>query len=337
MEYSRVERKQREKMQQRPIKQAPRQPQPKKPDKKKKGFRLRRLFWLLLLVIVAVGGYSFYQYQQGLGIANSDKELSEEDIAFMGDSVSSKTENFLLIGVDSRGEQQSRSDSMMVLSWDKEHNKLRTISFMRDIYADIEGYDKQKLNAAYYFGGVQLLKETLTETFDIPIHHYALIDFVSFEKMIDIVAPDGVTIDVEKDMSEKIYVELHKGVHNLNGQELLGYARFRADSEGDFGRVRRQQQVITAMKEQLLSTTSMLQVPKLIGAMQGYVSTDVDSAGQIAYLAKLVSGGTLDVEGMTVPMKGTYTDYRHPKYGWVLDLDLEANKEAIEEFLGTSQ
>lgn len=319
-------------------KQRPTKTPPKKApqQKKKKKFRLRRIFWLLMFIIVLIGGYSYYQYQKGIDLATADKELSEEDIAFMGDSVSSKTENFLLIGVDSRGEAQSRSDSMMVLSWDKEHNTLRTISFMRDIYADIPGYERQKLNAAYYHGGVQLLKETLNDMFDLPIHHYAMIDFVSFEKMIDIIAPDGVTIDVEKDMYEKIYVQLYEGVHDLNGQELLGYARFRADAEGDFGRVRRQQQVISALKEQLLSTTTLMQAPKLIGAMQGYINTDVDTAGQIAYLAKLLSGGALEVEGMTVPVQGTYSDYRDYKYGLVLDIDVEQNAQAIHDFIGTS-
>lgn len=332
-QQSRSERIRREREQKQRKQQAP---QKQQPAKKKKGFRFRRLFWLLLLIIVVVSGYSYYQFKQGQSLANEDRELTEEEIAFMGDSVNSNTENFLLIGVDSRGEAQSRSDSIMVLSWDKEANKLRTISFMRDIYADIPGYERQKLNAAYYHGGVQLLKETLNDMFDLSIHHYAMIDFVSFEKMIDIIAPDGITIDVEKDMYEKIYVQLYEGVHDLNGQELLGYARFRADAEGDFGRVRRQQQVVTALKDQLLSTTSLLQAPKLIGAMQGYISTDVDTSGQIAYLAKLISEGSIDVEGMTVPVQGSYVDYRDPKYGLVLDINVDTNKRKIEEFIGTS-
>lgn len=330
---SRTERLKRER-QQRTKQKTPSQKQP--PKKKNNTFVYRRLFWLLLIIIISVGGYSYYQFKQGQGMAIEERELTEEELLFTGAKVTNKTENFLLIGVDSRGEQQSRSDSIMVISWDKEANKLRTISFMRDIYADIPGHDQQKLNAAYYHGGAQLLADTLDEMFDLPIHHYAMIDFVSFEKMIDIIAPDGITIDVEKDMSEKIYVQLYEGVHNLNGQELLGYARFRADSEGDFGRVRRQQQVITALKEQLLSTTTLMQAPKLIGAMQGYVSTDLQTSEQIGYLVKLITEGSLDVEGMTVPVEGSYVDYRDPTYGLVLDINVDTNTRKIKEFIGAS-
>lgn len=331
---SRTERLKRER-QQRTKQKTPSQKQP--PKKKNNTFVYRRLFWLLLIIIISVGGYSYYQFKQGQGMAIEERELTEEELLFTGAKVTNKTENFLLIGVDSRGEQQSRSDSIMVISWDKEANKLRTISFMRDIYADIPGHDQQKLNAAYYHGGAQLLADTLEEMFELPIHHYAMIDFVSFEKMIDIIAPDGITIDVEKDMSEKIYVQLYEGVHNLNGQELLGYARFRADSEGDFGRVRRQQQVITALKEQLLSTTTLMQAPKLIGAMQGYVSTDLQTSEQIGYLVKLITEGSLDVEGMTVPVEGSYVDYRDPTYGLVLDVNVDTNTRKIKEFIGASE
>lgn len=79
--------------------------------------------------------------------------------------------------------------------------------------------------------------------FGLPINHYAIIDFKNFESLVDIIAPNGVEIDVDKDMSEKIGVSLKQGVHNLNGKELLGFARFRHDAKGDFGRVERQQKL----------------------------------------------------------------------------------------------
>ena len=71
--------------------------------------------------------------------------------------------------------------------------------------------------------------------------------------------------------------------------------------------------------------------------MQGYISTDVDTSGQIAYLAKLITEGSIDVEGMTVPVQGSYVDYRDPVYGLVLDVNLDTNKRKIEEFIGASQ
>ena len=75
---------------------------------------------------------------------------------------------------------------MMLVSWNKENNDVKVISFMRDIYADIPGYKSYKLNTAYYLDGVQLVKDTISGMFGVPIHHYALIDFNSFESLVDI-------------------------------------------------------------------------------------------------------------------------------------------------------
>ena len=199
--------------------------------KKRRLRKGRALFTFLLLCVIVIAGYSIMQYRSGLQLA-TDTLVPQED--FSGDEVKDDIENYLLLGIDTRGEEKSRTDTMMVLSWNKKTNDVKLVSFMRDIYADIPGYQSYKLNTAYYLGGVQLLKDTLSNMFGLPIHHYALVDFKNFESLVDILAPNGVEMDVEKDMSEKIGVTLTKGTHNLNGQELLGYARFRHDAEGDF-------------------------------------------------------------------------------------------------------
>ena len=167
--------------------------------------------------------------------------------------------------------------------------------------------------------------------FDVPIHHYAIIDFKSFESLIDILAPDGVEIDVEKDMSTLIGVSLKQGVHKLNGQELLGYARFRHDAEGDFGRVKRQQQVIEALKDELLSINNSKNLPKLVGAAQGYVTTDVSSSDQLKTVLSMAVGG-VNVSKMTIPAPGTYADLT-VNSAMVLDIDEEANKQLLHDFL----
>ncbi|WP_249664103.1 LCP family protein, partial [Lysinibacillus sp. D4B1_S16] len=107
-------------------------------------------------------------------------------------------------------------------------------------------------------------------------------------------------MDVEKVMSENIGIELKQGVHHLNGQELLGYARFRHDAEGDFGPVARQQKVIEALKNELLAPANVLHLPKFVGAEQGYITTDNSSAEEIQQVLKLLPKGKVNIEKASI-------------------------------------
>src|SRR5690606_36954408 len=101
------------------------------------------------------------------------------------------------------------------------------------------------------------------------------VDFDNFESIVDVAFPNGVEINVQKEMSKEIGVTLTPGKKRLNGKELLGYARFRADSEGDFGRVARQQEVISTLKEEAVHPGMLLKAPKLVGAVSGFIQTDL--------------------------------------------------------------
>lgn len=302
--------------------------------KKKSKLRKGRVFFvLLLLVLVVLGGYFYFQYKAGHNLAfNGDKE----QIEFKGDPTINNVENILLIGIDTRGEKQSRSDTMMLVSVDKDANKVRMVSFMRDIYASIPGYQSYKLNTAYYLGGVSLLQETLTNMFGVNINHYAIIDFKNFEQLVDVAAPNGVEVTVPHDMSKNIGVSLKKGTQRLNGKELLGFARFRYDEEGDFGRVERQQQALEALKTEVLSASNVKNYPKLIGALEGYIQTDLTTSQQVGIMFNAVKGGGLDIERMTIPAKDTYQYARYPQAGSVLQIDVEKNRELLTNFLNGS-
>lgn len=304
--------------------------------RKKKKFRYGRFFFMILLfLLISTLIFSVFQFRAGAKLAEGKDIAEGED--FTGDPKDPKymhIENILLIGVDDDGSGKSRSDTMIVASWNKDEDSVKLISFMRDIYADIPRYESYKLNTAYYLEGVQLLKDTLTGMFGIPIHHYALIDFDNFETLIDIAAPDGVEIDVEKEMSEKIDVTLKPGTQQLSGKELLGYARFRADNEGDFGRVERQQKVIEALKEELLSPSSLPRIPKLAGAVNGYIETDLSTGEEIRRVVEVVVSGGITIDKMTIPVEGSYSFASYEHAGSVIELDLEQNKQAISKFIG---
>ena len=298
--------------------------------RKKKRFRLRGFLLLLFIAVAAIGVYVFMQFQSGSKLAEDTEQIP---VTFNGDPENDDYENILVLGVDSRGEEKSRTDTMMLMTHDKKTDEVKLTSFMRDIYADIPGYQSYKLNTAYYLGGVDLLADTLRGMFGVEIQHYALIDFKNFEQLVDIAAPDGVEIDVEKDMSEKIGVSLTAGTHNLNGKELLGYARFRADNEGDFGRVRRQQQVLAAMKDELISVSAVPKYPKLAGAVQGYIQTDITATDQVKMAIQLAMNGGSDLDRMTIPVEDSYSFNSYSHAGSVIEMDLEQNKQALSEFL----
>lgn len=299
--------------------------------KKKPKLRKGRVFLVFFLIILlALGGYFYFQYKAGHNLASTE---NKQDIEFKGDPSINNVENILLIGIDTRGEEQSRSDTMMLISWDQETNDVRMVSFMRDIYSHFPGYETgYKLNTAYYLGGVSLLQQTLNNMFGVTVNHYAIIDFKNFEQLVDVAAPNGVEVNVPHDMSKNIGVSLKKGTHRLNGKELLGFARFRYDEEGDFGRVERQQQAIEALKDEVLSASNVKNYPKLIGALEGYIQTDLTTSQQVGLMFNAVKGGGVNIDRMTIPLKGTYQYGRYPQAGSVLDINVDANKEYISRF-----
>ncbi|PUB13916.1 LCP family protein [Paenisporosarcina sp. OV554] len=303
--------------------------------RRKRKFRYGRfIMTILFLLIIGISVFSFVQYKAGQKLASA---VEQKDIEFTGDPLDVKNpsiENVLVLGVDTRGEEQSRSDTMMLVSWNKETDEVNIVSFMRDIYAEIPGYKSYKLNTAYYLGDVQLVKDTISGMFGVPIHHYALIDFNNFESLVDVVAPNGVEVDVEKAMSEKIGVSLEPGVQQLNGKELLGYARFRADSEGDFGRVARQQKVIEALKDEVLSPTNAVHYPKFAGAIQGYVQSDYSTTDEVRKVLSLAFSGGVEINKLTIPIKKSYDYGSYPGVGSVIEINLEENKAALSEFIG---
>lgn len=302
--------------------------------KRKKKLRLGRVFFtLFVLAFFVIGIYAVVQYNMGKSLAKGNVI---EPGPFEGDIIHpnySSIENYLLLGIDNDGSGKSRTDTMMVLSWDKSDGMMRVISFMRDIYAEIPGYQSYKLNTAYYLDGVQTTKDTITGMFGLPIHHYAIVDFDNFESIVDIAFPKGVEIDVQKEMSQEIGVTLTPGTKQLNGKELLGYARFRADSEGDFGRVARQQEVIGAMKKEIMQPSTLMTMPKLAGALSGFIQTDLSAKDEIANVISVLLSKGAEVETLTIPEKGTYSFNSYSHAGSVIELNVEKNKEAISAFL----
>jgi len=300
----------------------------RKSKKKKRG---RKVILVLLLLIFSLLGYAGFQFYSGYKMAGDDK--LQEDYKFNGVKDKDGKVNVLLLGVDSRGEEKSRTDTMMLAQIDPKTNETKLVSFMRDIYVEIPGYQNYKLNTAFYLGGPELLRKTIKHNFDIDIQYFMVVDFKGFEQSVDVLAPEGIEMDVEKAMSENIGVSLQPGVHNLNGKELLGYARFRADAEGDFGRVERQQKVINALKDEVLSIGGVTKLPKMAGSIQPYIQTNMSKLDQISIAKDILLSNSSDMDKLTIPVEGSYGFGSYSGVGSVLEINFEENIQALKDFL----
>ncbi|MFB6467435.1 LCP family protein [Cytobacillus sp. Hz8] len=299
----------------------------------KKKRRFYKLLFPLFLIILIFSSYSIWQYYSGKQLAKNDKILHQS--TFNGEQAKNGKVNVLLLGIDQReDEKTANSDTMIVAQYDTKNNKIKMISLMRDMYVSIPGYqDYKKMNSSYLLGGPELVRKTIKQNFHLDIQYYALIDFKGFEQVIDTLAPDGVEVNVEHAMSKNIGVSLKPGLQKLNGKELLGYARFRHDSQNDFGRVKRQQEVIKIVSDQVLSTNGLLKAPKLLGMIEPYLETNMSRLSTLKYMKDFLLKQPSISQTMSLPIENTYTNESVPVFGEVLKIDEAANREAVEKFL----
>ncbi|MDR7001353.1 LCP family protein [Neobacillus niacini] len=302
-------------------------------QKKKKG-KWRSVLMIVLVLLIAGTGYSYYQYKQGVN--QSLKKVSKANkvvYTFDGKKDQFGDTNILLMGSDARGNEVSRADTIMIAHYNENKGTYKLTSIMRDSYVDIPGYGKHKINSAFARGGPDLMRKTIKENFGIDLQYYAIVHFQGFVQLIDEAFPNGVKIDVEKAMSKNIGVSLKPGVQRLNGKEMLGYVRFRHDAIGDFGRVRRQQQAVKAIGEQLTSLNTIPKIPKLIGVITPYINTNMNTSDIIFMTTNYFSKRKSPVETLRIPVDNSYTNQRVYGEGAVLAIDVAKNREALQQFI----
>ena len=185
-------------------------------------------------------------------------------------------------------------------------------------------------------GGPELVRKTIKENFDIDVHYYAIVDFTGFSKIVDVIAPDGIEVDIPYTMSHGIYMTLHPGTQVLNGDQLLGYVRFRHDRLSDFGRVERQQEVLTKLKDQAISFHTLVNLPKLLGVVEPYIDTNVDNRTLLSIGKGILLDKSASMETLRIPVANSYVN-RREHVGEVLSIDFEKNKQALKDFLSPEE
>jgi LCP family protein required for cell wall assembly len=198
--------------------------------------------------------------------------------------------NILLIGQDTRvSNQRGRSDSMILFSINKNTNQMTMVSLMRDMYVQIPDHTNNKINAAFAYGGVSLLDETIATNFGIQIDYNVEVDFEGFKDVIDTLG--GVDIDLyqaEVDYLNKNGWDLQVGTNHLTGAQALAYSRIRYVGNNDFERTQRQRAVLTSIF-QSLKGESLSSLLSIYSSVAGNLYTDMTNA-QILSIATSAYG-----------------------------------------------
>ncbi len=237
--------------------------------------------------------------------------------------------NILLVGQDRReGEGRQRSDAMILCSFNPETNKMAMISFLRDLYVQIPGHEDNRLNAAYAYGGFDLLKETLEVNFGITVDGCFEADFEGFEKIIDTVGG----VEIELTAEEADIVGADEGLCTLSGKQALTYARIRK-IDSDFQRTARQRKIMGAVFQKAKSY-SLTELAMFFGEIMPLMATDM-TEDQIMPLALTLASSfqNLETESYTVPAEGTYKNEMIRGMAVLLPDLAEIRKLIFEEYL----
>lgn len=307
---------------------------PEREPKKRKPFLLY-FFIIALLVLVASCGIRQYS----LGDLPSDPQAYDpltlkpkkiglmqtvKNFVFHGDNFltgqADDRVNILLLGMGGVGHDGPfLTDTNIILSVKPSTKEVAMVSVPRDLGAKIPDHGLRKINYANAYGealsqgaGGDFARQIFAETFNIDIPYYIRVDFKAFTELINEVG--GVTVDVKNSFTDTMYpgpndtyqtITFSAGRQNMNGDTALKFARSRHGNNGeasDFARSKRQQQVLTALKEKLLSFgtyTNPAKVQNILSSLSNHVSTNL-SFGQMMYLASLARETTGDMKTLVL-------------------------------------
>ena len=287
-----------------------------------------RRFWPVLVLIAcffasAVAGAMFASNTLK-NLPNIDAQIAdviEEDEQLL--KVTDKT-TVLIMGVDEREDDVGRSDTLIVATIDPLTNQAALLSIPRDTRVKLGNRGFDKINAAYAYGGVRLSERTVENFLGIDIDHYVIVNTHAFVNLVDAIG--GVDIDVEKRMYYEdpwdddggLIIDLYPGFQHLDGADAVTYVRYR-DSEGDIGRVKRQQKFIAAVVDKLTSPSIIPEIPTLIRETVGAVTTDL-SMRQILELAGSLNDAYKN--GLEMDMVPGHPMYIDDISYWIPDVEM---------------
>lgn len=325
-------------------------PAPRRKKKRKHkslfGRVMKRVILTLFTILVLLFG--IYSCTAFTIIGKVGKQETGDRNRTSGTLSRSYVKSVLVIGSDGRSaEEQGRSDSMILLSFNSRTNEIILTSFMRDCYVNIPNYGMDKLNAAYSYGGAELLMDTIESNFMIKIDDYVTINFISFSGIIDAVG--GIDIDVSDEeahaINDILFSEVNQlmgddqwadfldagGKLHLNGKQALSYARIRYVGNSDFERTSRQREVLTKIIPKAVNPIAINRIAKNVIPQ---VNTNMSSLGMYLLSLRLPFSVRYDVKQIQVPADGTF----YPEDVWIYDnvqsvlqVDFFANQDILRD------
>lgn len=240
-----------------------------------------------------------------------------------------------------------RSDAMILLSVSSKTRTIHMTSLLRDMYVDIPGRDGNRLNAAYSFGGPELLLETVKQNLGIEVNRYAVVNFQAFANLVD--AVNGVDLELTNEEVKWVNAYLNEynelrgmpmetdyldtslsGMIHLNGAQSLAYSRNRFIGT-DFGRTERQRKVLSAVMKKL--PAALVTNPN--GLINGLFPNLTTNLTQTECLRLSLMGGkllTYDIVQESIPLEGTYSSVTIRGMD-VLQVDFDRNRAYLQEQL----
>lgn len=281
--------------------------------------------------IAAVGGGLFYWYVNRANKTMNSMTSSEiENILIPVESIEEPV-SILLLGRDSRDTENDlgRADTIMLLYLEPGQKRASLLSIPRDTFVDIPGHGKDKINAAYAFGGEELMIKTVSDFLSAKINHFITIDFEGFVKLID--ALGGVDIVIERPLIDpKTGANFSPGNHHLTGEQALAYTRSRSTELADIGRIQRQQLLFSELVNQKLSAQYLAKIPDYFNILIENTKTDLDLLTILRYAKAGLSFDKKNFETAIVP---THADWTENKTISVQLPDLDESKAMWQRIL----
>ena len=317
-------------------------------NKRKKRHPLRTFIltvFIGLVLVMAAGfvfSYSLVKKAYGLMVFEEAGELDKE--ALSADGVT----NILLIGNDSRlGGEDGRSDAMILVSVSKNTDRILMTSLLRDMYVEIPGYGSNRLNAAYAFGGPELLMETVEQNFGIPVNRYVLVNFEAFANVVDAVGGVDIELTYEeilwvnaylneyneltgKDFGYDYLMQTEGGVVHLNGPQALAYSRNRYIGN-DFGRTERQRKVMQQIAGKL-PRTLFTDFDGLINALCPNLTTNMKLSECYFLVLRAPFMLRYDTVSGSLPVEGSWSNANIDSMA-VLKVNFDTNRRYLEDNL----